>query len=85
MVLVTQNEKALTQKYQSALQTAAMDQDDDDDLAPFTFKDIAGIDLATGQVKKDRHFQIHKDTISPWEIEEAIQKDSQSKRRRSKR
>ena len=79
--LVTQNEKTLSQKYEQALRNASFDDEPEEDLAPFTFKDIASINLKTGHIKSAKYFQITKATKSPWDEDE----DDDEKKRKKPR
>ena len=82
---MTDNERLLSQKYEKALQDAAMDHEPEDDLAPFTYKDIASIDLKTGHVVTKRHFQITKSTKSPWHEDDDDDEQLKRGKRRSKK
>ena len=42
-----------------------MDHEPEDDLARFTYRDTASIDLKIGHVIAEQHFQITKSTKSP--------------------
>ena len=86
--IVTDNERQLADKYTQALHGACIEDSEPDDLAPFTYKDLARIDLKTGEVQHDQYFQINKYTKSPWDEDSDSdeENDQQSKkpRKRSK-